>query len=264
MPLSNLPDRNPFFTGREQVLIQLQEALAIQGRAALSGLGGVGKTQTAVEYAYKHLDEYVYTLWASADSREALVSSYVTIAGLLKLPEFIAKEQSLAVDAVQRWLGSHDGWLLIFDNADDLGMARAFIPPGKNGHVMLTTRARATGAVARLVEIQEMGTEEGALFLLRRATCIAQDAVLEAAEEYDRVRAKVIVTQLDGLPLALDQAGAYIEETGCGLSGYLELYQSHALELLQCRGALRPTILTRWPLPGRFHSRTSENQPSSG
>lgn len=65
------------------MLAQLQEALAAQGRAALSGLGGVGKTQTAVEYAHRHSDEYVSTLWVSAHSREALVSGYVTVAGLL-------------------------------------------------------------------------------------------------------------------------------------------------------------------------------------
>jgi MoxR-like ATPase len=82
LALSNIPDRNRFFTGRKQVLAQLQEALAMQGRAALSGLGGVGKTQTA----HRHLDEYDYTFWTTAHSREALVSGYAMIAGLLKLP----------------------------------------------------------------------------------------------------------------------------------------------------------------------------------
>ena len=85
------------FIGREPVLTQLQEVLAAHGRAALSGLGGVGKTQTAVEYAHRHLDEYAYAFWATARSREALLSSYVTIASLLKLPESNAKEQTLAV-----------------------------------------------------------------------------------------------------------------------------------------------------------------------
>jgi tetratricopeptide (TPR) repeat protein len=160
------------------------------------------------------------------------------VAGQLQLQESTAKEQTLAVDAVKRWLGSHEGWLLILDNADDLAMTREFIPPGTNGHVLLTTRAKAVGAIARRVEIQEMGTEEGALFLLRRSRCIAEDAALEAAEPTDRARAKEIVAQLDGLPLALDQAGAYVEETRCGLSGYLDLYGSHALELLRRRGAL--------------------------
>jgi predicted ATPase len=125
LALSNLPERNPFFTGRERVLTELQKALAARGRAALSGLGGVGKTQTAVEYAHRHLAEYAHAFWANADSREALVHDFVTIAGLLKLPESDAQNQKRAVDAVKRWLGSKQGWLLILDNADDIVIARA-------------------------------------------------------------------------------------------------------------------------------------------
>ena len=252
MALSNLPERNPFFTGREQVLAELQEALAAQGRAALSGLGGVGKTQTAVEYARRHFEEYDHIFLATAASREVLLSSYVTIASLLKLSKADCQDQMLAVEALKRWLSSYAGWLLILDNADDLTIVREFIPPGKNGHVLLTTRARAVGALARRVDIQEMGTEEGTLFLLRRTTCIAEDAVLEAAAEADQARAKEIVTQLDGFPLALDQAGAYIEETGCGLSGYLNLYRKHAPDLLLLRGALGTghpdPVATTWVL----------------
>jgi tetratricopeptide (TPR) repeat protein len=238
LALSNLPERNPFFTGRAQVLTQLQEALAAQGRAALSGLGGVGKTQTVVEYAHRHLEEYAHAFWVTAASREALVSGYVTVAGLLKLSEADAQDQTVAVEAVKRWLSSQQGWLLLLDNADDLGMARSFIPPGRNGHVVLTTRAGAMGAVARRIDIQEMGTEEGALFLLRRAKYIAGSAPFEVATPADHSEAKAIAAQVDGLPLALDQAGAYIEETGCGLAGYLNVYRSHALELLRHRGAL--------------------------
>jgi hypothetical protein len=152
--------------------------LAAQGRAALSGLDGVGKTQTAIEYAHRHSGEYNYVLWVVAQSRETLISGYITIAGLLKLSEFDAvkpeslealisgqlshlsetdfKAQTRAVDAMKRWLRSHEGWLLILDNADDFVMAREFIPSGKNGHVVLTTPARAVGAVARLVDVQEM------------------------------------------------------------------------------------------------------------
>jgi hypothetical protein len=99
------------FTGRERVLTQLQEALAARGRAALSGLGGVGKTQMAVEYAHQHLNEYDYILWASANSREAIISGNTTLARLLKLPEADNQNQMLAVEAVKRWLGLNQGWL---------------------------------------------------------------------------------------------------------------------------------------------------------
>jgi tetratricopeptide (TPR) repeat protein len=249
---SNLPDRNPFFTGRERVMVQLHEVLVAQGRAALSGLGGVWKTQAAVEYTHRHFDEYAYTLWATAHSHETLVSSYATLAGVLKLPEAGAQDQTAAVEAVKRWLSSNQGWLLILDNADDIVMTRAFLPSGGKGHVILTTRAQATGAIARRVEIQEMETEEGALFLLRRAMCIAGDTPLDAAGEIDRAKAKEITAQFDGLPLALDQAGAYIEETACGLSGYLELYRHRAPELLRRRGMLASDhpdpVATTWAL----------------
>jgi tetratricopeptide (TPR) repeat protein len=250
--LSNLPERNPFFTGREQVLTQLQEALAARGRAALSGLGGAGKTQTAVEYAHLHFDNYLYTFWTVADSRDSIVSGYWKIAGLLKLPEASAEDQEAAAEAVKRWLTTRGDWLLILDNADDPALACTLIPSGKNGHVLLTTRAGAVGVVARRVDIQGMGTEEGSLFLLRRATRIAEDAVLEAADEDDRARAKELVAQLDGLPLALDQAGAYIEKTGCGLSGYLSRYRTHGPELLRRRGSLKSDhpdpVATTWAL----------------
>lgn len=97
-----------------------------------------------------------------------------------------------------------------------------------------------------------MNTEEGALFLLRRAKCIAEDAPLEASSPVDQDQAKAIAAQLDGLPLALDQAGAYIEETACGLSGYLNLYRKHAPDLLRLRGTLgtgRPDPMTStWAL----------------
>jgi tetratricopeptide (TPR) repeat protein len=249
LPLSNIPERNPFFTGRKPMLAQLQEALGARRRTALSGLGGMGKTQTALEYAYRHLAEYDHAFWVSADSREALVSGYATVAGLLKLPESGAKDQTLAVDAVKRWLSSNHRWLLILDNADDIGMARAFIPLAKNGHVLLTTRTQTAGSIARRVEIQEMETEEGALFLLRRATYIAEAAPLDEATEADQATATEIATQLDGLPLALDQAGAYVEETDCGLSGYLNLYRSHALRR---RGGLpsdhADPVATTWAL----------------
>lgn len=219
-------------------MAELHEALAVRGRAALSGLGGVGKTQTAVEYAHRHFEEYDHVFLVSAASREGLLSGYVTIAGLLKLPEAGAQDQTLAVRAVKRWLGYQQRWLLILDNADDLAVSREFIPPPSNGHVLLTTRGWATGAIARRVEIQEMRTDEAALFLLRRAKYIAENATLDAAAAADQEKAIEIATQLDGLPLALDQAGAYIEETACGVSGYFDLYRNHAVDLLRLRGTL--------------------------
>src|SRR5207248_2086198 len=148
------------------------------------------------------------------------------------------RDQSRVVAAVKRWLTQNAGWLLILDNADDLLPARDFIPSASRGHILLTTRTHTMGGFARKVEIKKMTLEEGTIFLLRRAGRLAPDASLEGAMPADRTKAQEIVRLMDGLPLALDQAGAYIEETQCGLAGYLALYQTQRAQLLKERGGL--------------------------
>ncbi len=164
--LWNIPyARNPLFTGRENVLKRLNDALKASKTAAISGLGGIGKTQTAVEYAYRYRDDYNTILWVKAESLESINSDFVTIAHLLNLPEKQEQEQHLIVEAVKRWFEDHAGWLLIFDNADDLEMMRDFLPTDGKGYILLTTRAHAMGRIAQRIEVDEMDQEEGALFL---------------------------------------------------------------------------------------------------
>ncbi len=251
--LWNIPyARNPLFTGRENILTSLYDALKTSKTAAISGLGGIGKTQTAVEYAFRYRDNYDTILWVKAESLESINSDFVTIAHLLNLPEKQEQEQHLIIEAVKRWFKNHDGWLLILDNADDLEMVRSFIPTDGQGYILLTTRAQATRRIARRIEIEEMDVEEGALFLLRRATIIDSGSTLDAASIADQTTAKEISQAMDGLPLALDQAGAYIEETGYGLSDYLQLYKTRQAELLQRRGKLTTdhpeSVGTTWSL----------------
>ena len=211
----NIPyERNLLFTGRKDVLEQLYEALKEGKKAALVGLGGIGKTQTAVEFSYRYRHDYNAVLWVKAESRESLLSDFVTIAQLLDLSEKQEKEQRLIFKAAKCWFKDHSGWLLIFDNADDLEMVRDFLPSGGKGHILLTTRAHATGRIARRIEVEKMEPDEGALFLLHRAKLLNFHALLEVAPKTNQDTAKEIVQAMDGLPLALDQAGAYIEETG--------------------------------------------------
>ena len=88
-----------------------------------------GKTQIAIEYAYRHHHDYQAVLWAHAQTRDTLISSYVTIAELLFLPEQAAQDQAITIQAVKNWLQRERDWLLILDNADDLAMVRDFVPP---------------------------------------------------------------------------------------------------------------------------------------
>jgi tetratricopeptide (TPR) repeat protein len=250
--------RNPYFTGREDLLSRLHallhadKAAALTQSQAISGLGGIGKTQTAVEYAYRYRDDYQAVLWASAASLETLISDFVALAALLQLPERDLADQGVVVAAVKRWLASNRDWLLILDNADDLELAADFLPLASSGHILLTTRAQFTGTIANSIEVEKMAQAEGALLLLRRAKKLAAGAPLEQAPAIDRSLAEAIVRELGGLPLALDQAGAYIEETNCGLSGYLNLYRTRRKDLLQRRSKLRTEhpepVATTWSL----------------
>jgi tetratricopeptide (TPR) repeat protein len=237
--------RNPFFTGREELLTQLHENLTQTGAAALtqaqaiSGLGGIGKTQTAVEYAYRYREEYQAILWVTAATQNTLLADFVTLAATLVLPEKNEQDQNLTVSAVQRWFAQHTNWLLILDNADDLDVVEEFVPAGGKGHILLTTRVHAPGALAQSVEVQQMDRDEGSLLLLRRTRMLAAAATLDQAPLQERSSADAIVSEMDGLPLALDQAGAYMEETQCGLAAYLERYRRHQGTLLQRRGQSR-------------------------
>jgi TIR domain len=194
--------RNPYFTGREDVLKQLETTLLQSNSAALTqpqairGLGGIGKTQTAVEYAYRHRNAYSAMFWVRAELQEELISGFVEIARILQLPQQDAQDQNLIVAAVKTWLNTHEGWLLILDNADDLTVVREFLPSGTQGHVLLTTRAAATGQIAQAVELKKMSHHDGALFLLRRAKRIADQAEWEAATEVDRQVALEIAQEM--------------------------------------------------------------------
>lgn len=267
--LWNVPFRqNAFFTGREDVLARLRTTLEKALAAALSqliavqGLGGVGKTQTAVEYAYRYRDSYQAILWVKSETAEVLAENFAALARVLDLPEQNEREQVRVIAAVKRWLDSHGLWLLIFDNADDPLIIGEYLPQKSSGHILLTTRASATGAVgiAQKIELMPMSQHEGALLLLRRAGVLSAMGLLEEAEITDRQHAESIVGLLGGLPLALDQAGAYLEETGVHISAYPALYQQERAALLR-RGSsstAHEPVATTWSLAFEQLARSNE------
>jgi tetratricopeptide (TPR) repeat protein len=258
-PLWNVPlQRSLFFVEQDDVLSQLASILhsekktALTQPYALNGLGGIGKTQLALEYAYRHRQDYHAILWGRAETREALVSTFVNIASLLDLPQKDEKDLMVIVEAVKVWLMHRAQWLFILDNADELALVREFIPPAFRGDLLLTTRAQSMGGLAHKLEIKVMQPEIGALLLLRRSGLITLEASLETASPKDVELAKVISKELGGLPLAIDQAGAYIEEAQYDLSAYQHLYRTHRAELLRERGGLGgdhpEPVATTWSL----------------
>ncbi len=253
--LWNIPySRNLRFTGRERLLVQLHTLLqertmtANPRPLALSGLGGMGKTQTAVEYAYRYRDAYSAVFWIRSDTLDTLTSDYLSIAEQVKLSETSSRVKltetpdqdqiQTTTAAIKHWLETHSRWLLIFDNADNLNFISEFLPMTDIGYVLLTTRINTMGELARKIDIAKLEPPEGALFLLRRAGILGPQATLTSADSADTARAEEISRMMDGLPLALDQAGAYIEERQYGLSAYLSLYKKRRNELLKERGGM--------------------------
>jgi tetratricopeptide (TPR) repeat protein len=248
---SNLPAGISLFVGREEILNQLRQALgtgdSAQGRMqAITGLGGIGKTQTAIEFARRFRDDYTALLWAVAESAESLRSDFVAIAGILNLPEAQLQDQPSTLNAVKRWFTTNEGWLLILDNADDVSLLTEFIPPGFKGSILLTSRAQVFDSLRILnaIELESLTPEEAKDFLVRRTGLTDLDKnESDAAEE--------LAKELDYLPLALEQAAAYIRQLKGSFPDYLNSYSKRGLELLekgQASGEYRKSVRTTWSL----------------
>jgi len=239
-PLFTVPiSDNPFFTERGHELADLEQTLKKRGIAALTGMGGMGKTQTAAKYAYAHREEYPAVLWVRAENQETLYADFSLLAKQLDLKEADAQEQKLVVDAVKRWLDGQPRWLLVLDNVVELDFEDDLIRKAdpRWHHIIVTTQSEDVGGIDSQ-DLPLMSHDTGALLLLRRAGKIASDAPLASAQQADIEAARQISATLGGLPLAIDQAGAYIKETKRSLADYYQLMQERLPELLARRGKL--------------------------
>ncbi len=241
-PLYYCPYRqNAFFTDRETILAALSSfftfAQAHQTRIlALNGLGGIGKTQIALEYLYRSSHLYQSILWLNASSREGFSTDVSALAEKLALSEQDRADEDHLFAAVKHWLHSQPNWLLVLDHLDDLTLIDLIVPAQGSGHILLTTRAQARGEIVSTLPVPQLDTDVGVLFFLHRAGAIPARASLGQAPLEAIQQATAIVQAMDGFPLALDQAGAYLEETGCGLNAYLALFQQERATLLGRRG----------------------------
>jgi tetratricopeptide (TPR) repeat protein len=251
-PVWNVPYHpNRFFIGRDLLLAEVHSRLSASElavrRVALTGLGGVGKTQLAAEYAYQQQADYDLVWWARAEQLTSVLGDYAALAGQpplvgqLRLAEDAPQE--VAVAAVRSWLEQHPRWLLLLDNADDPATVAELLPRSGTGQVVITSRAGVGWErLAMPLPVEVLAPGDAADFLLARTGEAGPAAEAAAA---------TLATTLGGLPLALEQAGAYITATGTiTLAGYVELFATRALELLK-RGELldyQRTVATTWSL----------------
>ncbi|WP_007517381.1 FxSxx-COOH system tetratricopeptide repeat protein [Pseudofrankia saprophytica] len=229
----SVPQRNKNFTGRETLLADLRERLTGKVTAvlphALHGLGGVGKTQLAIEYAYRYAEDYDLVWWVSADQQPLARSALAGLAPRLGLTGVAAGRLEDVVPAVLDALRTgrpYARWLLIFDNADQPETIRELIPQliegttHSPGHVLVTSRNHRWESQADVVEVDVFDRDESLAFLKRRVPGIGTD-------DADR-----LAVELGDLPLALEQAGALQAETGMRVEDYLRLLAKEASKLL--------------------------------
>jgi hypothetical protein len=153
--------RNPYFSGREDLLEQVHTTFGKTSSPgvvtqALTGLGGSGKTQLALEYVYRYQTEYQGVFWVQAETREQVLGDAAQLAALLTLPERNEQEQDRVVAAVRHWLENQPGWLLVLDNLEELQLAEALLPRQGRGHVLLTTRAQAIGGIEGRARVERL------------------------------------------------------------------------------------------------------------
>jgi len=241
-PLSNLTyRRNLFFTDRDDTLETLHHSFT-SGRSpqtrmqALYGPGGIGKTHIAIEYVYRYQQEYQTTLWLNATPPELLSANILSLADQLGISAQDSVDEQQRIDAIKHWLQYHDRWLLVIDNLENFPLLDQLLPLNSSGHVLLITQSQTTGLFTSRLAVDQMSIEDGALLLLRCANIIPEQGLLDLASEEDRLQAIKIAQEFRGYPLALDQAGAYIEETQRPLSSYLALYQERQALFLGKRG----------------------------
>ncbi|KAI9764543.1 MAG: hypothetical protein M1840_008369 [Geoglossum simile] len=227
-PVSEIPfRRNGDFIGREPILVQLKELLAhkegYQPRALLYGLGGTGKTQIAVEYAYRAESNGVKTYWVNGESDETFTVHYTEIAKASSLAITDEKTETICA-RVKAWLESNDSgnWLLIIDNFDDIFLKSAHWLPLRNGAILLTSRdKRAAGTITGANAGIGVGimTDSEAMQTFARLTT-------GGAAHIGQPETKQLIGLLENLPLAIVQAAAYIRQTGISTTDYISSFLS--------------------------------------
>jgi len=224
------PTLGELFIGREPFLKDLRQrflAARTQGRwpnQLIHGLGGVGKTRTAVEYANRFQGDYTAILFINGESPESLQRELARLAGVLKLSLPLDTKDPDRASAVLDWLAGHPGWLLIVDNVDDRAACdavAALLGQWHQGHVLITGYWSHWPDDVEPLDLRVLAPEY-AVRLLLQAT-----AGKRVETDDDQSAARALADDLGRLCLALSQAAAYIAEVRITLAEYRTRWETN-------------------------------------
>jgi len=232
--IHNLPFRDigSLFKGRDDALQQLDDnlyttaghATAIVAAQSIHGLGGVGKTRLAVEYAWRHAEQYSALLFVKADTPENLQADLAALCETLRLPQQEILDQVVRVHAVENWLTENAGWLLILDNIDDKHAAIAvqdFVAKINAGKILITGRWTRFGDQIKTMSLGILGESAAAAYLLEKTQAERR------LTENDQAGALELAQRLNCLAVALEHAAAYVITNRCSLAEYLQAWQEN-------------------------------------
>ncbi|NUW31670.1 tetratricopeptide repeat protein [Nonomuraea sp. SMC257] len=234
-----VPPRNRNFTGRGELLAQIRRGIGevtavVPLPQALHGLGGVGKTQLAIEYCWRYRGDYDVVWWITADQKALVPPALAALAPRLGVAHADTVGVDESAEAVREALERGDPynrWLLVFDNADQPESVKGYIPA--NGHVLITSRNTRWDTAAETVSVNVFAREESVEFLTKRLPRIAP-------RDADRV-----ADALGDLPLALEQASLLMAQTAISVEDYLDQLGENTRELLALgRPTEYPTSMT--------------------
>ncbi|MGY0020340.1 FxSxx-COOH system tetratricopeptide repeat protein [Streptomyces sp. YJ-C3] len=243
--LGNMPPRNLVFTGRDDLLDRLEADLGEGPTAvlphALHGMGGVGKSQLALEYVYRNAARYDVVWWIPAERPTQIAQALVELALRLDLP--VTGEANTAVPAVLEALRTgrpYANWLLVFDNAESPESVQSYFPlttgGGSSGSILVTSRNPQWNTLAHPLEVDVFKREESIQLLQRRNPDLPHD------------EADQLASVLGDLPLAVEQASAWRAETGMPAEEYLRLFAEKRAELMAVSPPTQyeQTVATAW------------------
>ena len=225
--------RNPRIKGRTDFLEILKDKLneelpgKFNHRVALYGLGGVGKTQCALEYVYANKASYQRIYWISAVDQASMLSGYQKIAKLVRLPGLQGASTVDIAEAVLSWLKRQQSWLIVIDNLDDIKVANGLLPAnGREMHTLITTRnPRTIGIPAEPLEVPLLSPKDSVDLLSTLSNIAVRPGSDEEKQAYE------IVEELGYLALAIDLAAAYVRDITGDFSAYLKQYQRNHAKL---------------------------------